>query len=456
MRLHWTGLDGWPGERALPQDGSLTVGRESACDIVIRHARVSRRHARFEMRDGQLRVRDLGSRNGILVNGQKVTESALVAGDEVTIGPQVMTVDAGDAVRPEAAATIAPSLSPGLAALPPPVTGHAATPPDEEAYRRAATAGHTPSLNSLGLLLQQRGDGTGAEAEYRRALAAGHAAAGYNLANLLLARGDAAGAQEALQQALHLTGTATPVAGVPTGYVPPPQVTPSPVAPPTYADEMSAIAHRPHRGRYWAIAAGLVVVGMVSLLVVAHALHPGKVCTRNCPLPPPPHSPPLAFSTVYRSSRYGFSVAYDGSLKPVHETDSEIAWTLQSGQGNFNPIIFGTDSEGKSAATLVSQIAAANFSQFSLSYAIPDAELGYTPGAGAIYSGEWMPLQGQTVDARVAIVAAVRNGIAVVMECLGNQVTETGALHPDPSSLTGDSWCDTTANSISMRGQKPL
>jgi pSer/pThr/pTyr-binding forkhead associated (FHA) protein len=62
-----------------------TIGREVSCDVVIDNAGVSRTHAMVLCHEGQFRVRDLGSQNGITVNGKKVEESPLEYGDVVGI-----------------------------------------------------------------------------------------------------------------------------------------------------------------------------------------------------------------------------------------------------------------------------------------------------------------------------------------------------------------------------------
>jgi hypothetical protein len=192
------------------------------------------------------------------------------------------------------------------------------------------------------------------------------------------------------------------------------------------------------------------------LVAVAHALQPAALCKKNCPIPPPPKSAALAYPTTYRSAKYGFSVAYDKALQPFRVTDSLIAWGLHGSQGDFNPAISGMAAGGRSADEIVRDIASAHFPQFTLQYSIPAAEVGYTPGSGAIYAGNWTPLQGQSVAARVAIVAAIRNNVAIVLECEGTQVSESGAQHPDPSALAGDGWCDQTLNTIQWKGQPPL
>lgn len=75
--------------------GTLIVGRDPACDISeINDPLMSRRHAAFSAGPREVMVRDLGSRNGILVNGVKTSESILKSGDVVQIGHlQVRYVD---------------------------------------------------------------------------------------------------------------------------------------------------------------------------------------------------------------------------------------------------------------------------------------------------------------------------------------------------------------------------
>lgn len=69
-----------PGER-------LVVGRSHACDIPIRAARASRRHAAFEPCAGGHQIADLGSTNGTLLNGAPFAhETRLRDGDSIDIG----------------------------------------------------------------------------------------------------------------------------------------------------------------------------------------------------------------------------------------------------------------------------------------------------------------------------------------------------------------------------------
>lgn len=64
----------------------VTIGRRPGNDLVLDHLTVSGEHALVITTDGTHRIRDLGSRNGTLVNGSSVAESPLVDGDIIEVG----------------------------------------------------------------------------------------------------------------------------------------------------------------------------------------------------------------------------------------------------------------------------------------------------------------------------------------------------------------------------------
>lgn len=74
-------------DRELQLVGRLVVGRDPSCDISDDHSLLSRRHAEFVTTGTAVTVRDLGSRNGVFVNGHRAAERALEPGDVVQIGP---------------------------------------------------------------------------------------------------------------------------------------------------------------------------------------------------------------------------------------------------------------------------------------------------------------------------------------------------------------------------------
>jgi pSer/pThr/pTyr-binding forkhead associated (FHA) protein len=64
----------------------LLIGRHPECDIQIDSRKISRRHCCIAQVHDYLVVRDLGSTNGVRINGDRVEEGRLDDGDEVTIG----------------------------------------------------------------------------------------------------------------------------------------------------------------------------------------------------------------------------------------------------------------------------------------------------------------------------------------------------------------------------------
>lgn len=74
-------------ERELRLVGRIVIGRDPVCDISQDHSLLSRRHAEFVTAEGVVTVRDLGSRNGIFVNGIRAAEQVLEPGDVVQVGP---------------------------------------------------------------------------------------------------------------------------------------------------------------------------------------------------------------------------------------------------------------------------------------------------------------------------------------------------------------------------------
>jgi pSer/pThr/pTyr-binding forkhead associated (FHA) protein len=76
--------------------GGTVVGRGTEADIRINDPGVSRKHIEFEVTGTgehlQLRVRDLGSTNGMLVDGHRVASTGLRDGSEVRIGNTTLTV----------------------------------------------------------------------------------------------------------------------------------------------------------------------------------------------------------------------------------------------------------------------------------------------------------------------------------------------------------------------------
>lgn len=78
----------------VPINGPVVIGRSPGADIVIGDDFVSGKHARFSPSGDGAVLEDLGSTNGTLLNGQRVTTAmTLRPGDTVDIGTVKLKVD---------------------------------------------------------------------------------------------------------------------------------------------------------------------------------------------------------------------------------------------------------------------------------------------------------------------------------------------------------------------------
>ncbi len=74
------------GPNILLDKPILLLGRHPECDIQIDSRKISRRHCCIAQVENYLVVRNLGSTNGIRINGTRVVEGKLHPSDELTIG----------------------------------------------------------------------------------------------------------------------------------------------------------------------------------------------------------------------------------------------------------------------------------------------------------------------------------------------------------------------------------
>jgi pSer/pThr/pTyr-binding forkhead associated (FHA) protein len=74
-------------------EGEFALGRSAECQLSLDDPLVSRRHALIIVSKDAVTIEDLRSRNGIIVNGERITGKAtLGAGDKIVIGSQELTL----------------------------------------------------------------------------------------------------------------------------------------------------------------------------------------------------------------------------------------------------------------------------------------------------------------------------------------------------------------------------
>ena len=80
--------------RAFELGSRAVAGRDPSCEVCLEDPSVSRRHAEFRLlEDGSWQVVDLGSTNGVKVNGRRVSETPLKPGDEIVLGLERLTFE---------------------------------------------------------------------------------------------------------------------------------------------------------------------------------------------------------------------------------------------------------------------------------------------------------------------------------------------------------------------------
>jgi pSer/pThr/pTyr-binding forkhead associated (FHA) protein len=81
------------GRRNVLSGDRVVIGRSRDCDIVLSDPNVSRRHAELRRDENAWHAIDLGSTNGVKVNGRRVDQAALRDGDRITIGVTDLTFE---------------------------------------------------------------------------------------------------------------------------------------------------------------------------------------------------------------------------------------------------------------------------------------------------------------------------------------------------------------------------
>jgi len=94
MKVQLVVVQGKPEGKVIPLAGPIfRIGRGETCHLRPNSEQVSREHSEFAVTVERVTVRDLGSRNGTVVNGQTITASQdLKDGDLIQIGPLTFAI----------------------------------------------------------------------------------------------------------------------------------------------------------------------------------------------------------------------------------------------------------------------------------------------------------------------------------------------------------------------------
>jgi hypothetical protein len=81
----------WNSDSLQVKQPRIVIGRSRDCDVQLADANVSRRHAELRQEGASYWIVDLGSTNGIEVNGKRVKRAKLRSGDTITLGSTEVT-----------------------------------------------------------------------------------------------------------------------------------------------------------------------------------------------------------------------------------------------------------------------------------------------------------------------------------------------------------------------------
>jgi hypothetical protein len=84
------------GSRVAVTHTPFTIGRGPANDLVLADMAVSLRHVEIASTDAGFEIRDLGSRNGVMVDGVKIEKAQLAPGVEITLGATALRLEAAN------------------------------------------------------------------------------------------------------------------------------------------------------------------------------------------------------------------------------------------------------------------------------------------------------------------------------------------------------------------------
>jgi adenylate cyclase len=73
------------------QKEKITIGRHGENDLVLEDVFVSRQHATLFLEDDEYKIQDMDSSYGVIINGDKVNETALKYGDKIQLGNTIIT-----------------------------------------------------------------------------------------------------------------------------------------------------------------------------------------------------------------------------------------------------------------------------------------------------------------------------------------------------------------------------
>jgi len=217
------------------------------------------------------------------------------------------------------------------------------------------------------------------------------------------------------------------------------------------------------RIRIWVVGTVVLFVMTVAAaalgFVVTRSLANGcgdELCSPGRLAPPVPPADP------YVSATYGYrldaaSPRCPEDMRVRERGDRWIEWTVTGDQvaGEWPVRVEAEPAEGRTPEAMVAAYQARLHPDAVVAYVIPRAHLGFHPGHGVVYDLTLLGESGAPVQARLILMAAVSDGLAITLSGVGPLDTRQYA-HPNPARTSTVICFSDLANTITWPGDDPF
>jgi len=180
-----------------------------------------------------------------------------------------------------------------------------------------------------------------------------------------------------------------------------------------------------------AILVVALVVAAGAFVLISQVVTPGpntnKDCTPTCG-GPPPVGPPVAAKPRFFATDKSFSVEYpnpNSIFTGVKKTGRSVLVEVAGGAAAI--YVEGGAAGGNTAQQAVQSYLQSHFPDARMAYLIAHAEVGYTPGYGAVLDNYPQSTSGSSSRYRLVVLAAVKNDTYVLVVGYGTYRTFTPA-----------------------------
>jgi hypothetical protein len=209
------------------------------------------------------------------------------------------------------------------------------------------------------------------------------------------------------------------------------------------------------------VVLGVPLAVIVAAITIAAALFNEPVALYSCPpdCGRPPSGEPVTPSTLFVAADGSFSVTYPspGSAYDITLEDDGVSAVFTGGDGGTMEL-FGVPAAGRSAQQVIDDLVSDKQPDATVAYELPNATVGYQLGHGEVL--DVYPVSGDDGGqrARIVLLAAVKNDLALVGAAIGpyQQFTpDVGPGLPSAANLQLAEDLGQYVNSFRWKGDPP-